>query len=390
MKKLFIFIAALFAMFSAAGCETGQKNTVQAFKAEIIEIKDGMVLTEPLAGEAVLASSGRISFSKDGLSDISAKEGDIVEVKYTGDIKESYPASVTAVDWELISSPSAEEAPLASGYITDDFDTAKAMFAAYGESPSKNGGDAPFFDTVSYDFWVWYDFFSSVKKGDEAAVMIADRTDEGDTVLTYAAYVNGSFYTASDFSRDAFNAGDAYSESSYKYIKEYIHKGYVSYYLVNDSSLSYEDIMDGYLSSSWGKIPDAAFLAYFDLTDVSAYIYDDFPLVSAYVKPESISGEGLVLVIENDEEKDASFGSYYSLEKRNGLAWEKLPYVSKENMGWHDISYPVGKKSGCEFTINWEPIYGSLKSGEYRITKSFTMDGEPDMAYIVSAIFEIS
>jgi hypothetical protein len=87
-----------------AARETGEAEGMAApdglvFTAKVLQILDNSVVVEPLAGESVLNTADRISFSTKGLDDIGAAVGDVVNVTYTGDITETYPARVTAVWW---------------------------------------------------------------------------------------------------------------------------------------------------------------------------------------------------------------------------------------------------------------------------------------------------
>ncbi|MEA4815243.1 MAG: immunoglobulin-like domain-containing protein [Lachnospiraceae bacterium] len=394
MRKLLLFISIMFLLLSA-GCKKDNNSETYKFNAKVLEIYENSILTEPIEDEKEKLSSDKISFSTANLEDIGVAVGDIVTIEYNGKIAESYPAQITALSWFIYEKANESTEDDGSSFpeatnITDSFEDVKNMFAAYGNKPDASRLDIPFFDSAKKDYDVWYNFYSNVSKGERDAIIIADYTTEGDAVLTYAAYTGDKFYIAKDYSRDEFGAGEPYTESEYQYIKEYIYKSTVSYYFVNNSSLAYKEIMDGYLSSMLNAMPDCAFLTSFNADEVSKYIYEDLPLVSAYIKPESVSVKGLVLTVQNDEDRNASFGASYQLEKKSGGAWENCEYISPESgIGWDDIEYPVLAKSSSEFTINWESLYGSLIPGEYRIEKSFSMEGDQDMLYTVYAEFTI-
>ena len=70
-------------------------------RATVIEIGDKHVLIEPLESEWERTSADRILIGTNGLADIGAKVGDIVEVTYTGGVMESYPAQIRATEWRL-------------------------------------------------------------------------------------------------------------------------------------------------------------------------------------------------------------------------------------------------------------------------------------------------
>lgn len=82
---------------------TREEHTAEhGFCAAVVELSDTAAVVEPLESEPELSSSDRISFSLSGLDGIGAKVGSIVEITYTGNIMESYPAQITAARWKLI------------------------------------------------------------------------------------------------------------------------------------------------------------------------------------------------------------------------------------------------------------------------------------------------
>lgn len=73
----------------------------KVFIATVVEINGSSATVEPVEGENELYSGDRISFSIENLENIGAEVGSVVEVSYTGDIMETYPAQVSATGWEL-------------------------------------------------------------------------------------------------------------------------------------------------------------------------------------------------------------------------------------------------------------------------------------------------
>ena len=71
------------------------------FNATILEIHSTYVLVEPLAGQAILRSSDRITFTSGHLNKIDASVGDVVTIQYNGYVMESYPARIIAISWSL-------------------------------------------------------------------------------------------------------------------------------------------------------------------------------------------------------------------------------------------------------------------------------------------------
>lgn len=108
MKKILLFVLSISILMTACGANPSEEKDNEeenSFKATIIEVHDGTILVEPLKGEDVLKSADRISVSGRGIDfPENLKEGDIVEVIYTGGVMESYPAQInSAISIEAIS-----------------------------------------------------------------------------------------------------------------------------------------------------------------------------------------------------------------------------------------------------------------------------------------------
>ena len=71
----------------------------KSFRGTIVEIKGDMVVVEPLEVEEERNSSDKIEFDVSDLERIDYKEGQIVEVRYKGEISEAYPAKIDAKAW---------------------------------------------------------------------------------------------------------------------------------------------------------------------------------------------------------------------------------------------------------------------------------------------------
>lgn len=71
------------------------------FFATVLERSHNYVLVAPLEGETERRSADKISFSIAGFDPIGARVGSVVEVRYTGEIMESYPAQIRATGWNL-------------------------------------------------------------------------------------------------------------------------------------------------------------------------------------------------------------------------------------------------------------------------------------------------
>lgn len=103
MKKELSLVVSLVCMIVLfVGCKAEKSVGDESnFNAKILEIYENSVLVEALEGESIRNSSDQFTFGTKELDDIGATVGDIVTITYTGDIRESYPAQITAVSWAI-------------------------------------------------------------------------------------------------------------------------------------------------------------------------------------------------------------------------------------------------------------------------------------------------
>ena len=109
MKRIAVLLAALLCI-SLAACTNAPAEVAQdtsqsgdSFYAQILSIEGDSVLVEALEDEWVLASSTEFTFSAAELPDIGAAPGAYVNLVFTGEIAESFPAQITVLNWFDIS-----------------------------------------------------------------------------------------------------------------------------------------------------------------------------------------------------------------------------------------------------------------------------------------------
>ena len=64
----------------------------------------------------------------------------------------------------------------------------------------------------------WDTFCANVKREKETAIIIVQYTIEGDPILNYVSFVNGSFFSVTDISRDSWGGPVPYYSGSYKFL----------------------------------------------------------------------------------------------------------------------------------------------------------------------------
>ncbi|WP_216827470.1 immunoglobulin-like domain-containing protein [Alkalihalobacterium elongatum] len=89
----------------------------------------------------------------------------------------------------------------------------------------------------------------------------------------------------------------------------------------------------------------------------------------------------VILEIKNLGTIPIGFGEYYQIEKHQGEAWYRVPFV--ENIAFVDIGYLIDPGKTEKMIISLKDLKHALTEGEYRIIKEFwTEEGIPySLAY---------
>lgn len=113
---------------------------------------------------------------------------------------------------------------------------------------------------------------------------------------------------------------------------------------------------------------------------------NNFDGVSMTVKEGSVSPTELTVILENNSDKQGIYGEYFLLEKEINGDWYQVPTIIDE-YGFNDIGYELAPSEIEEFTIDWDWLYGDLKTGKYRIIKDildFRDTGDYDEYYLAA------
>lgn len=103
VKKAVLFLITLTLTIALGGCGKGDAAEDVTFSATVLEISGSSALVSPLEDETeIRSSSDKISFSTSELEDIGAAPGDMVSITFNGEIRESYPAGITAKSWRIV------------------------------------------------------------------------------------------------------------------------------------------------------------------------------------------------------------------------------------------------------------------------------------------------
>ena len=103
--------------------------------------------------------------------------------------------------------------------------------------------------------------------------------------------------------------------------------------------------------------------------------------VSLSIKNNTLTNNGTTIILANNTDEDATYGSFYALEIKEDGNWHQINVSVLSN----DIAYTLKAGETKEIEINWKNEYGSLAKGEYRIIKDISFakaDGTYDDFYV--------
>jgi len=89
------------------------------------------------------------------------------------------------------------------------------------------------------------------------------------------------------------------------------------------------------------------------------------------VKEQEVAGdvESVTLTIKNISAKDYTYGAMYALEAEQNGVWSEVTPVS--DVMWIEIAYMIAAGQSAESETTLNAVYGTLKSGRYRVAKEF-------------------
>lgn len=94
--------------------------------------------------------------------------------------------------------------------------------------------------------------------------------------------------------------------------------------------------------------------------------------LSISIKENSLTNEGMILIIKNNSNQIYHYGPEYSLEKyENG---EFVTFEPKEILSWNSVLYNIKVDEEKEEVIDWTYGYDKLKDGKYRLVRHFTLE----------------
>ena len=105
--------------------------------------------------------------------------------------------------------------------------------------------------------------------------------------------------------------------------------------------------------------------------------------VSMYVKKDSITPKGAIIVIEDKNNQFYTYSDGYFIEVLKDDKWIKLDEKEKH---WNDFAYAPNEDGILSMKLDWTKKYGTLENNKYRIGKLIGNEQNQDNIY---AEFEI-
>lgn len=91
------------------------------------------------------------------------------------------------------------------------------------------------------------------------------------------------------------------------------------------------------------------------------------------IKEQTLTNSGATVIITDENSPAYVYGNYFRIEKKQNDQWNILPPITKE-YAFTEEGILVGKEGKLELEIKWEPLYGKLAKGEYRIVKQVSQN----------------
>lgn len=97
-------------------------------------------------------------------------------------------------------------------------------------------------------------------------------------------------------------------------------------------------------------------------------IFETDENISMVIKEGTLTDKGATLII-SDLCNNTTFGEWYNIYEFINGKWKKLNYIIKEPVAWQTMGYLTNSNCKLEMDVDWEPLYGTLTPGKYRIVK---------------------
>lgn len=231
MKKVLFITISFVLMFGLVACNK-ESNKTYTFKGRVVEMYMNNLIVEPLENEDIRLSSDKIQVWFGKTQEFEPPlfpEGTIVEIEYDGNVAETYPAQINAINLRT---------------IEDDY-SGNVTTIESNKITIKNGKN----DYDSINVGRMQKFIENSKNGIDDEIQVTQYTTEGDPIITTVRYngIDGTFETAMDTTQDKFGVPEIIKkeyDNSYKamlsgevLIQNGAERSYYAFQLVSDKEI---------------------------------------------------------------------------------------------------------------------------------------------------------
>ena len=388
-RRILVSLFLITCLFSACGKTAAQE---QVFQAVITEIGDGNMLVTPEAGSEELKSSDSFIIPIQSMpASPEPHSGDIVEIRYTGDIQETYPAGLDKVVSITIVEPAADSVEKA-----DDEGTAGIKEDTVGTEKAAVSGP---YGTIFVDIpenWDW----QAVSADEDGLLsglygLILKPADAKSGWIELTCQDSFGVCGTGLVQEEITIAGGSGTVGTFD---DHEHWDYITFGNDQPGIVAQSEDCDAWSPEIWDQALDILDTLRFDLSQTEGCI-------GQYV-PESEDEEiGVIMDVHHviptgsivrfrqyDETKtgEVEYGERFSLEKKKGDTWEDVPMVTQE-AAFTDIAYIIPEGGESEIETDWQWLYGVLSPGTYRICKTvYAFDDNGYSEHVLYAQFLIA
>ncbi|MBO4888066.1 MAG: hypothetical protein J5589_07130 [Firmicutes bacterium] len=365
MKRIaaVILIAAL-CIFLLVSCRKESTEGI-SFRATIAEINNGTMLVKPVEGSDELRSSDLFSINISKMPASPEPEvGDLIEITYTGEILEIYPATLS----EIISIEIIEKA---------DKTAIGNNKTALGERASVSGP----YGQISIEIpenWEWKE--SPIDQegiiSDSGLYGIAlkpKNAEKGHVELIYVKNIGlcGTGMTQEEINLSGRKAWQIWYDDFPQWFAIRFTDDWEYIWAMQIET-------DGWTEEMNSEVLQMLDTVRFDKEVVSGCVGQYIPEsendeIAVIMEVDHIIPSGaIVRFIQYDAHKtyDLSYGQDFVLERKIDDKWEPVPMVDQKNkIAFTAEGYPLPNGGEATIEVNWDWLYGALSSGTYRIGK---------------------
>ncbi len=98
---------------------------------------------------------------------------------------------------------------------------------------------------------------------------------------------------------------------------------------------------------------------------------NEFKDVSINIKEGTLSDTGATIVLTNHSNQKYIYGDEYKIAKKEDFSWKELLC---DDCWFNSYANILGANEEVELDCNFEPYFGKLEKGTYRLIKSINQD----------------